>query len=36
VSDKADTEASRSFESLVDAQGLVFASFLREFCGSLA
>jgi len=32
VSDKADQEAARSFESLVDAQGLLFARFLGELC----
>lgn len=36
VSDKADEEASRSFDSLVDAQGLVFDRFLYEFCTLLA
>jgi len=32
VTDKADLEAARSFESLVDAQGVLFARFLGELC----
>ena len=35
VSDKADLEASKSFESLVDVQGMVFARFLGELCRSM-
>lgn len=35
VSDKADSEASRSFESLVDAQSRVFAKFLASFIASI-
>jgi nucleoside phosphorylase len=36
VSDKADQDASRSFESLVDAQGIVFSRFLGELCRLLS
>lgn len=31
VSDKADREASKSFDSLVDSQGMIFARFLGQF-----
>ena len=36
VSDRADRDASRSFESLVDAQGRLFSRFLGEFFSVLA